>query len=177
MITGNGILDTLVVAFANYYITTFSIWFGHWFSHLKRSPLASFHVSGHHVIYLNSDNLLSEVFRYGSGRQDSSFALIPPLMLQATLQYTFLPLWVFLICLVQMVSIASAIGYIHTQIHIRGSQIERFHWFLMARHIHAFHHDIDGNYMVADHFWDKVFGTYVQRKTVRVKAMENALGP
>jgi len=39
-----GILLTVLVLVANYLGTTFSIWIGHWFSHLRGSPLRDFHL-------------------------------------------------------------------------------------------------------------------------------------
>jgi sterol desaturase/sphingolipid hydroxylase (fatty acid hydroxylase superfamily) len=36
----------------------------------------------------------------------------------------------------------------------------RFKWFLKARRLHEYHHDLDINFMVADHFWDKCLRTY-----------------
>ncbi len=172
MTTGNGISDILLLSLGNYFVTTFSIWFGHWFSHLKGGPLSGFHMSGHHFIYLNSKSVLTQGFHYGSGKQDSSIALVPPLVLQAILLYLFLPLPAFLVCLVEGTAIAVIIGYIHIQTHIRGSKLEKFPWFTRARNDHALHHDMDKNFMVVDHFWDKCFGTYVAGETAGRREMQ-----
>lgn len=176
MSTGNAISDIVLLSIGNYFLTTFSIWFGHWFSHLKGSPLSGFHMSGHHVIYLNSKSVLSEGFRYGSGKQDSSFALVPPLILQAMLLYLLLPLPAFLVCFIEGTAIAVIVGYIHIQIHVRGSKLEKFAWFSKARSEHASHHDMDKNFMVGDHFWDKCMGTYVAREPVRNVGLQPKTG-
>jgi sterol desaturase/sphingolipid hydroxylase (fatty acid hydroxylase superfamily) len=52
--------------------------------------------------------------------------------------------------------------YCHLQFHVSASPLKRFAWFCRARSIHAAHHDDDVNFMVADHFWDRVFGTYAK---------------
>ncbi len=158
--TNKAILFTLVVLVANYYATTFSIWFGHWFSHLGSSPLRDFHVKGHHAIYPHSRNVRSEVFKYNRGKYDSNFALLPWLILQTVMEYVFLPLSVFVGCLMQTTVITTLVGCTHIQFHLRHSNLERFKWFLKARRLHESHHDLDVNFMVADHFWDKRLGTF-----------------
>lgn len=157
-------MEPLIIALAlssvNYYVTTFSIWFGHWFSHLNWSPFRGFHVLGHHRLYPTSRHLLSDRFRYGSGRHDSIWALVPWLLLQAIVALVALPAWLFLVCLFEIVSITIVTSYIHMQFHLRDSKLARFKRFLNARRVHALHHDLDKNFMVADHFWDRCFGTY-----------------
>src|SRR3954468_22022828 len=67
----------------NYYLTTLTIWLGHWSSHFPSSPTYGFHVGGHHSLYPDSKTSLSDKFLYGSGRHDSLFALLPTLLMQA----------------------------------------------------------------------------------------------
>lgn len=153
------LLNLIMLSTLNYYVTTFSIWFGHWFSHLKGGPLTSFH-AGHHALYPDSQTMRSEVFLYASGKHDSNFALVPWLVLQAALQYLLLPLSLFLPCLLQTTILSILIGYIHLNFHLLNSRLERFGWFRRARRRHELHHDADKNFMVADHFWDRLFGTF-----------------
>jgi sterol desaturase/sphingolipid hydroxylase (fatty acid hydroxylase superfamily) len=160
------VLATLFVSIANYYLTTFSIWFGHWFSHLKKGPLTAFHVSGHHVLYPNSQNMRSGAFLYASGKHDSNYALVPWLIVQAIMQSFFLPFPLFFMCLIQTTSISIITGYVHMNFHLQNSRLEAFRWFVQARSLHGLHHDLDMNYMVADHFWDRVFGTYTVNPAV-----------
>ena len=119
-----GILLPIVASVANYYATTFSIWFGPWFSHL------------------------------------SNFALLSWLVLQTIIEYVCFPPSIFTLCLIQTIVITTLVGCTHIQFHLRRSKLERFKWFLKARNRHEYHHDIDVNFMVADHFWDQRFGTH-----------------
>ena len=55
-------------------------------------------------------------------------------------------------------------GFIQIRFHFRESKLQWFKWFLKARRLHEYHHDIDVNFMVADHFWDKCLRTYYNPK-------------
>jgi sterol desaturase/sphingolipid hydroxylase (fatty acid hydroxylase superfamily) len=149
-----------VTLIGSYYVTTLTLWFGHWFSHRASSPLRGFHVLGHHTLYPDSARVLSSAFRYASGRHDSLYALVPWLVLQQVVLFLFLPEWLFLISLLTASAILSLTTYCHLQFHVSASPLERFAWFRRARRVHATHHDDDVNFMVAHHFWDRVFGTY-----------------
>lgn len=158
---------TLVVLIAisllgSYYLTTLTLWFGHWFSHWASSPLRGFHVLGHHALYPDSARLRSATFRYASGRHDSLYALIPWLLLQQIVLFAVLPTWLFLTSLLAAIAVLSATTHCHLQFHVSKPWLERFAWFRRARSVHAAHHDRDVNFMVADHFWDRVFGTYAE---------------
>ena len=149
-----------VTLVGSYYLTTLTLWFGHWFSHLAWSPMRGFHVLGHHALYPDSACLLSSAFRYASGKHDSLYALVPWLVLQQAGLFFLLPAWLFLASLLAAAAILSLTTYCHLQFHVRGAPLERFAWFRLARRVHAAHHDGDVNFMVAHHFWDRVFGTY-----------------
>lgn len=157
-------LSSAGLLICNYYLTTFSIWLGHWSSHLKRNPLAPFHFKGHHRLYPDSGSLCSLRFKYGQGKEDSTFALMPPLLVQAFLLYTVLPLPLFLGSFLEGAAIAMGIGYVHIQTHLQGSALETFRWFRRTKSAHSLHHDMPVNYMVADHFWDRVFGTHLRNE-------------
>lgn len=150
----------LGVGAVNYYVTTLALWFGHWFSHRWWSPLRDFHVLGHHVLYPNSQSMQTPTFLYAHGRHDSNFALAPWLLLVAFAEFFLFPFWLFAMCLVNSVVTVSLTSYIHLQFHLFDTPLERFGWFRKARTAHTLHHDADRNFMIADHFWDHVFGTY-----------------
>ena len=154
------IISLMICLFGSYYLTTLTLWFGHWFSHRASSPFRAYHVLGHHVLYPDSAHALSEAFRYASGRHDSLYALVPWLLLQQIGLFVLLPGGLFLISLLGAVTVLSMTTYCHLQFHVSKSPLERFGWFRRARRIHEAHHDNDVNFMVADHFWDRVFGTY-----------------
>ena len=145
-----------------YYLTTLTLWFGHWFSHRASSPLRGFHVLGHHVLYPDSAHVQSSAFRYASGKHDSLYALVPWLVLQQIGLFVLLPESLFSVSLLSPIAVLSLTTYCHLQFHVSESPLQRFAWFRLARSIHAAHHDDNVNFMVADHFWDRVFGTYAK---------------
>ena len=144
----------------NYYLTTLSIWVGHWSSHLRFSPTYEFHVGGHHALYPNSQESLSRTFLYGSGRHDSLFALLPALIVQGLLLTYFTGSWARAGLLLEAAGIAVTVSWVHAQFHTGRTVLRRFKWFRIARAIHFTHHDSDVNFMVADHSWDRVFRTF-----------------
>ena len=156
------LVGVVVLLVANYYLATFCIWFGHWFSHLKGGPLTRMHVSGHHVLYPNSREVLSAAFRYASWNHDSTITLLPWLMVANFLEYLLMPGWLFIIALSETVVLMTLITYVHQQFHLVESRLMRFEWFRSARSLHALHHDRDVNFMVADHSWDRLMRTYCQ---------------
>lgn len=158
---------TFLVSVANYYTTTFCIWFGHWFSHIKSGPLTALHVLGHHAIYPSSRDIRSPVFRYASWKHDSTITLFPWLLLAAGVEYVLLPGWLFCVCFLESALLVLLLTYVHQEFHLTRSKLSKFDWFLRARSIHHWHHDRDTNYMVADHLWDKLMGTYYNPRTAK----------
>jgi|GEM_PF-2177289 len=148
------------ISLANYYATTLALWFGHWFAHLKRSPLAPFHVLGHHAFYPDSRHLMSARFIYGQRRQSSIYSLLPWLMVQSAIQLALLSWPSYFISLTGEIALVIVFNQIHTEFHLHDSRWNGFRWFQKARRRHALHHDDDVNYMVGDHFWDRLFGTF-----------------
>jgi hypothetical protein len=150
------------LAIANYYVTTFSVWFGHWLAHTRRSPTRRFHVDGHHAIYPSARQArrVPGAYRGGKGGTNSAWALLPWLTMQAIIEAFALPAWAFAVCSVEMTLLLMGINHVHEQFHVEGSWLERFRWFVRARELHDLHHDRPFNLMVADHLWDKVFGTF-----------------
>jgi hypothetical protein len=150
------------LAIANYYVTTFSVWFGHWLAHGPSSPTRRFHIEGHHAIYPSSGHARDTPGAYhgGQGATNSAWALLPWLVVQAGVEALALPTWAFALCLAEMALLLVVINHVHEQFHVARSRLERFRWFLRARAVHDLHHDRPLNLMVADHFWDRVFRTF-----------------
>ena len=146
----------------NYYLTTLSVWLGHWSSHFRFSPTYEFHVGGHHALYPNSRAGISRTFLYGSGRHDSIFALLPALILQALVTAYFTRGWLLAGLLTETTVVAASVSWLHAQFHTGRTPLRRFGWFKFARKIHFTHHDSEVNFMVGDHFWDQLFKTYRQ---------------
>lgn len=143
-----------------YLSTTFTLWFAHWFAHLRGGPLTGFHVRGHHALYATSGACLSDTFRYGKGWQDSVYAFIPWLGVLASGIWWFLPPGVAVAVTVEAAVVVGLFSYVHEQFHVTGSRLERSAGFRGARAHHFRHHDRAVNFAVYDHTWDRVFGTY-----------------
>jgi len=154
------VVKTLLLIISIYYLTTFVLWFSHWFSHLRWSPLKNFHVQGHHLLYPSSKECLDVRFKYGKGWHDSLYTFIPWLGMEVWGIWTFLPFLYAALAIIEGAFIVWAFSYLHEQFHISGTRHVRSDSFLNARYRHFLHHDQCVNYAVLDHFWDRIFGTY-----------------
>jgi hypothetical protein len=144
----------------NYYAATFMIWVGHYLPHRPHSRLRQFHMGGHHALYRDSLHTRTPSFQYGSGWNDSLVPMLPWLVFLASVQWlTFRWPWAALGTL-EITLIAAAHSHLHAQFHVLQSPLEGLTWFRRARLIHSLHHDRDVNFMVGDHFWDRVCGTF-----------------
>jgi sterol desaturase/sphingolipid hydroxylase (fatty acid hydroxylase superfamily) len=159
-LTAGTVMTVLTAAVAVYYLTTFMIWVGHYLPHRSGGWLREFHLGGHHTLYPDSTHARSEQFIYGSGRHDSLVVQLPWLVALAIAFWAILPRRFALAAEVELVLVAVAHGYVHTQFHLTRSWLARFAWFRGAQAIHDLHHDRDINFMVFDHLWDRVFGTF-----------------
>lgn len=143
-----------------YLATTFTLWFAHWFSHLRGGPLTGFHVRGHHALYSSGGRCLSQTFRYGKGWHDSVCAFLPWLALLAAAIWAWLPLGLAVLVTVEATVIVGLFSHSHEQFHLSGSRLDAQPGFARARRRHFEHHDAGVNYAVYDHLWDRVFGTF-----------------
>ncbi|HWE29504.1 MAG TPA: hypothetical protein VHB97_15950, partial [Polyangia bacterium] len=83
------------VSVATYAATTFSVWFGHRFSHRPGGWLSRFHLLGHHALYPDSERCLTDgSYVGGVGGTNSAFSLLPWLLLQTALAGMILP-WAY----------------------------------------------------------------------------------
>src|SRR5947209_6036993 len=131
----------LLTGIGNYYLTTLSIWLGHWSSHFPSSPTYGFHVGGHHSLYPDSKTSLSQRFLYGSGRHDSLFALLPALIVQAGVVSAVTHSWLRWELLMETTVVATGVSSLHAQFHTGHAALNRFAWFRRARSVHFVHHD------------------------------------
>src|SRR5207247_7315366 len=106
-----------LVLVATYYATTLALWAGHWFSHLPWSPFRTFHLRGHHTLYPDSRHTRSARVRYGSGRASSIRALLPWLVIEATLASVLVAGWRLPIPHAAIVILVAAFHPSHTQWH------------------------------------------------------------
>src|SRR2546427_2778042 len=160
-----GLASFALVFAATYYATTLALWAGHWFSHLPWSPLRTFHLAGHHTLYPDSRHTRSTQFHYGSGRASNIPALLPWLVIEATLTWVLVAGWRLAVAIGEIVVLVVLFNAVHTQFHLLAPGLERRRWFRTARRRRELHHDADVNFMVGDHFWDRVFGTFREARS------------
>jgi hypothetical protein len=154
---------TAVGMVLNYYATTLMIWVGHYLPHRPHSRLRQFHMGGHHALYPGSGHTRTASFQYGSGWNDSLVPMLPWLILLASTQWLLIDWPWATFGTLEITLIAIAHSFLHAQFHLLHSPLEGFAWFCRARAIHSLHHDCDVNFMVGDHFWDRVCGTFAMR--------------
>jgi len=145
---------------SNYYAATLMIWVGHYLPHRPQSRLRQFHMGGHHVLYPDSRHTRSVAFQYGRGWNDSLVPMLPWLVMLGSVQWLLLAWPLAAFGTLELTLIAAAHGYLHAQFHVLQTPLESLAWFRRARSIHSLHHDRDVNFMVVDHFWDRVCGTF-----------------
>jgi sterol desaturase/sphingolipid hydroxylase (fatty acid hydroxylase superfamily) len=158
MITPFIIFVTLV---GGYLATTLILWIAHWFAHVSWSPLRGFHVGGHHALYPDRQHCLTKRFIFGAGRHDSIYAFVPWLAIEAVAVWAILPSGIAILTTVESGLLIWLFSYVHEQFHLVSSRFVSSSPFLRARTRHLFHHDCDANFAVFDHFWDRVFGTFI----------------
>jgi len=149
----------------NYYVATFCLYLGHWFSHLPWSPLRNHHVLSHHRLYPHSSDCLTTSFHMATGEHDSTKALLPWLLPPVALYGLMLPPVLAVVSTLELALATAVITWIHVQFHLIASPLARWEWFLIARDRHGVHHDWDVNFAVADHIWDRAFGSFVEAPT------------
>lgn len=147
-------------AMFNYYAATLMIWVGHYLPHRPHSRLRRFHMGGHHLLYPYSRHIRTIAFLYGSGWNDSLVPMLPWLALLGSVQWLLMAWPWAAFGTLEITLIAAAHGYLHAQFHVLRTPLEGLGWFRRARSIHSRHHDRDVNFMVVDHFWDRVCGTF-----------------
>jgi sterol desaturase/sphingolipid hydroxylase (fatty acid hydroxylase superfamily) len=153
-------ITTACLVLLNYYATTLMIWMGHYLPHRAHGRLREFHMGGHHALYPDSLHTRTASFQYGSGWNDSLVPMLPWLVALASTQWLMFPWPRASLGTLEITLIAAAHSFLHAQFHVFQSPLEGLAWFRRARSIHSLHHDRDVNFMVGDHFWDRVCGTF-----------------
>jgi len=117
----------------------------------------------HHKIYYPVSKLIDKK-PYKTGYiyniPDGLLAYGPSLFLILSLLYF---LFDFYTLVSEILLFAFLSDYIHTEIHIDGSWLEKYEWFLKKRKLHLLHHKkFMKNMNIIDHTFDKLKGTYLE---------------
>ena len=102
------------------------------------------HMNHHQIHYPITK--LKALAPYKAGNEyyltDGVVAYLPPSILIAIVLYNLLEFYIFLFVGSEIIFIATISDYIHGQIHIENSWMEKYKWFQESRRIHFIHHII-----------------------------------
>jgi sterol desaturase/sphingolipid hydroxylase (fatty acid hydroxylase superfamily) len=150
-------------------LTTFLGFVIHWFFH---QPFAGrfykAHLNHHEKQYPPND-LVSDEYR-NAGKDNTVFLFLiiaAPILITIVLMMIFsvIPFILGLLTLIEV----SVIGYVynamHDAFHLRKSVWNRFPGFEKLRMLHFIHHqNMKVNFSIFWFFWDRVFGSFLDRK-------------
>jgi len=118
--------------------------------------------SHHHKKHYTITRLVSDTYEHNN---EGIIAYVPPIMIVLYSLYLGLDSETFNHVFIQLVIHSFVNDYIHTQIHIRNSWLERYDWFRESRRLHFIHHN-KLNYNMSfgfDYTFDKLNGTYLEK--------------
>lgn len=130
----------------------------HRYAHKQDSPLLEDHMIHHLELYPPND-FYSEEYR-SAGSANFIFYFIPPVLATFTLLLLFLPLYLFIISVIIMLSVGLINDQIHTQYHLFNSKLNKYKWFQNKRNYHIKHHShLNKNYGLVASWMDRIFRT------------------
>jgi sterol desaturase/sphingolipid hydroxylase (fatty acid hydroxylase superfamily) len=151
-------INTLIIGFAVYNLIEYSF---HRIAHVthKYNFVYIAHKK-HHQHYPPSD-LLSKQYRT-SGEGIVAFS-VPSLFVLIFMYFSIIPLETFKILMCEFIFLTILSDFIHTQLHIEGSYLEKYDWFNEIRRLHLIHHkkfNKNLSFGGLSYIPDKLIGTY-----------------
>jgi len=131
-------------------------------SHKYGSYIYKIH-KNHHTIHYPRNKLLSNEYKTSSiyGLSEGVVAYGPPMVIFFFGLYFIVKLNTFLTITSEILLIAYLSDYLHSQIHLNGSRLEKYKWFLKKRKEHFIHHNnTNRNLNIIDFTIDKWNKTY-----------------
>ena len=117
----------------------------------------------HHTIHYPCNNLLSNEYRtnFIYGLYEGVVIYSPPMMIILLSLYPLVKINTFLIISSELLFIAFISDYLHSQIHLNGSWLEKYKWFQDKRKEHFIHHKyMNKNMNIMDMTMDKLNKSY-----------------
>jgi len=152
----------LIPSWIIYHLLEYSLHsLGH--SHRYGSYIYKIH-KNHHTIHYPTNNLLSNEYRTNPihGLPEGVIAYGPPMLLFYFFLYLVVKLDTFFIISGETLFVAFISDYIHSQIHLNRSWLEKYKWFQKKREAHFIHHkNVNKNMNIIDMTMDKLNGTYL----------------
>ena len=120
----------------------------------------------HHKKYYPISKIL-DIKPYKTGYtyniSDGMIAYGPSILFIFMIMYFMFHFNTYLIIVSEIILLAYISDYIHTEIHIYGSWLEKYDWFIKKRKLHLIHHKkMNKNINIIDHTLDKVFNSYYE---------------
>jgi sterol desaturase/sphingolipid hydroxylase (fatty acid hydroxylase superfamily) len=154
----------MLIQVLTYYFFISMEYIAHQIGHYKHkyNPIYNLHMI-HHKKYYPVNSLTSKKYK---SKNEGIIAYTPPSILICIILYKLLSFQVFVCVATQILFHATFNDMIHTQIHIEGSVLERFHWFRECRRIHFIHHKhLSKNYSFGiDNSIDKLNNSFSDNK-------------
>lgn len=115
----------------------------------------------HHKKYYPVHSLQSDTYRHNN---EGSIAYIPPFSILIYLFYHGLPFTYFIFFSIQIGITIFINNYIHKNVHLKETWLDKYEWFLEIRHLHLTHHKkLYSNYSFGyDYTIDKLANTYLE---------------
>jgi sterol desaturase/sphingolipid hydroxylase (fatty acid hydroxylase superfamily) len=115
--------------------------------------------SKHHKEHYPVNNLLSDKYR---SNNEGIIAYVPPIILLFGILYPIIEEEVWIHMIIQMTIHTFINDYIHINIHLKNSWLEKYEWFRKERHLHLKHHqNLQKNFSFGvDHTMDKLNHTF-----------------
>jgi len=127
------------------------------------SYIYKIHMNHHKKYYPISKLLNKKPYKtgYKYNISDGMIAYGPSMLLIFSGMYFLFDFYTYLIIISQIILFAYISDYIHTEIHIDGSWLEKYNWFIQKRKLHLIHHKrTNKNINIIDHSLDKLFNSY-----------------
>ena len=115
----------------------------------------------HHTKHYPPTSTQSDTFR---SNYESVIAYTPPIIFILYGFYTIIPAHYFIFFVSQIGVNIYINDYIHTQVHLHKSWLEKYEWFLKVRRLHIIHHkQFNKNMSLGyDYTIDKLLNTYLE---------------
>ncbi len=147
----------------SWYLYHFIEYLLHYLSHRRYSGFMYKIHRNHHIIHYPVNKLMDKKpykTGYYYGLPDGIFAHGPIMISIFIISYNILNTYIFLNLSLRIILLILISDYIHTNIHINGSYLEKYDWFLKLRERHFYHHkNIKKNINIIDNNLDIIFKT------------------
>lgn len=160
-------MNNLILTILVWYFYNFIEYIFHRLGHSKKygGIIYKLHMTHHRINYPFNEPIKKKPYRTNNTYYipDGYVAYIPPSILLVYILFKILNLYTFLYIITEIIIITYPSNYIHNEIHIKNSWLEKYKWFLYCRNQHIIHHKnptVNFSFSGLDNNIDRLFGTY-----------------